>query len=242
MIMRILILISIFLSMAMSPAAAPWKVPEKLTYDLTWNGIPVGSATQSLIADGDTLQIRAMYRSNAWLSSIYPVENLVEVTLDWKAGYFPGEARQVLVRYREGRRLRDWSITFDHAANFARYKDHLTGEAAQAAISPGTADVMTSFYHARFLAVAPGDTISLPVIDGREPYLLEVKVLRTEKLRTIFGKVETLVVQPLVRPEGIFEGKQGITLWITNDQRRIPVRLRTKVTVGSVTASLVAVE
>ena len=79
-------------------------------------------------------------------------------------------------------------------------------------------------------------------MDGKEPYLLEVKVLRTEQLRTILGKVETLVVQPQVRPEGTFEGKRGITLWITNDQRRIPVKLRTKVTVGSVTASLAAME
>jgi len=240
--MRALILTVILLCLAASSLAAPGNVPEKLTYDLTWNGIPVGSATQSIMADGDNLQIRAVFRSNAWLSSIYPVENIVETTLARKAGYFPGEPRQVLVRYREGRRVRDWSIDFDHAAGSARYMDHLSGEAAQAAILPGTADMMTSFYHARHLAAAPGDTVVLPVMDGREPYLLEVKVLRTEKLGTIFGKVETLVVQPLVRPEGTFEGKRGITLWITNDQRRIPVKLRTKVTVGSVTASLVAVE
>ena len=239
---RTLILVAILLSLATPLAAGPGKIPEKLTYDLTWTGIPVGSATQSITADGDTLLISAVFRSNAWLSRIYPVENRIETTLVRKADYFPGEVRHIRVHYREGRRVRDWSIAFDHSASTGRYKDHLTGEEAQAAIRPGTADVISSFYQARYLPVAPGDTVSLPVMDGREPYLLEVKVLRTEKLRTIFGKVETLVVQPLVRREGTFEGKRGVTLWITNDQRRIPVKLLTKVTVGSVTASLAAAE
>ncbi|KAF0215769.1 MAG: hypothetical protein FD174_4015 [Geobacteraceae bacterium] len=240
--MRTLILIVTLLSLSTPLAAGSGKIPEKLTYDLTWTGIPVGSASQSITADGDTLHISALFKSNAWLSGFYPVENRIETTLVRKPDYFPGEVRQFRMRFREGSRVRDRSITFNHATNTAQYKDHLTNEKAIAAIRPGSADVMTAFYHARHLPIAPGDTISLPVMDGKEPYLLEVKVLRMEKLRTILGKVEALVVQPLVRPEGTFEGKRGITLWVTNDQRRIPVKMRTKVTVGSVTASLAAME
>jgi len=47
-----------------------------------------------------------------------------------------------------------------------------------------------------------------------------------------------LVVKPLVRAEGVFEGKGGVTIWFTDDARRIPVRAETKVSVGVVTATL----
>jgi Protein of unknown function (DUF3108) len=240
--MRTLIFTMLLITLATPLAAGPGKIPEKLTYDLSWTGIPVGTASQSIAADGDTLQIKAIFKANSWLSSFYPVENQIETTLVRRPGQFPGEVRLFRMRFREGGRVRDRSITFNHPAGTARYKDHLTGEEATAATMPGTSDVTSAFYHARHLPVAAGDTISLPVMDGKEPYLLEVKVLETEKLRTIFGRVETLVVQPMVRPEGTFEAKRGIKLWITNDARRIPVKLQTKVTVGSVTATLTGVE
>ena len=240
--MRILILSILLLALTTQLAAGSGKVPEKLTYDLTWTGIPVGSASQSITASGDTLHINALFKSNNWLSSFYPVENRIDTTISRKSGQFPGEVHQFRMRFREGARVRDRGITFNHVDNTAYYKDYLTGEETTALTTPGIADVTTAFYHARHLPLAPGNVLHLPVMDSREPYLLEVRILEIEKLRTIFGKVETLVVQPLVRSEGTFEGKGGVKLWITNDSRRIPVKIQTKVTMGSVTATLTGIE
>jgi hypothetical protein len=240
--MRILFATLFLLSLATPLTAVPGKIPEKLIYDLSWTGIPVGTASQSITAQGDTLQVAAVFTANSWLSSFYPVDNRIDTVLARKGGYFPGEVRQFRMRFREGARVRDRGITFHHGAGTAVYKDYQSGEEATVPVRPGTADVTSAFYHARHLPLAPGDTLSLPVMDGRDPYLLEVRVLETEKLRTILGRVETLVVQPMVRPEGTFEGKRGLKLWITNDARRIPVKLQTKVTVGSVTATLAGIE
>jgi hypothetical protein len=240
--MHTFLLSILFLLLAAPIAAGSGKIPEKLTYSLSWTGIPVGTASQTITSDGSILHINAMFKSNAWLSSFYIVENRIDTTLSPNPGYFPGDVRRFRMRFHEGPKVRDRSITFDHAAGTARYKDHVTGEEATAAILPGTSDVLTAFYHARHLPVACGDTISLPVMDGRDPYLLEVKILKLEKLRTILGTVETMVVQPMVRSEGTFEGKPWVRLWVTNDARRIPVKIQTKVTVGSVTATLTGIE
>lgn len=239
---RLIVASMLLLTLASPVNGGTGAIPENLTYDLSWGGIPVGTARQSITAEGDTLRISALFKSNGWLSSFYPVENRIDTTLSRRTGQFPGEVRQFRMRFREGNRLRDRSISFDHVTNRALYQDHLTHEEVRAPIRSGTSDVTTSFYSARHLPIAPGTTLHLPVIDGKEPYQLEVKVLKTEKLRTILGKVDTLVVQPLVRPEGTFEGKGGVTLWITNDARRIPVKIQTKVTVGHVTAILTGVE
>ena len=240
--MHTFLLSMLFLLLAAPIAAGSGKIPEKLTYSLSWSGIPVGTASQHITSDGSTLQITALVKSNDWLSRFFIVENRIETTLSRKPGYFPGEVLRFRMRFREGPRLRDRSITFDHVAGTARYQDHATGEEATAAVLPDTSDVMTAFYHARHLPVARGATISLPVMDGREPYLLKVKVLELEKLRTILGTVETLIVQPMVQAEGTFEGKTWVKLWVTNDDRRIPVKVQTKVTVGSVTATLTGIE
>jgi len=223
-------------------AAEPGTIPETLHYDLSWTGIPVGSARQSITRDGETIRIRASFASNSWLSRIHRVDNSIETTLRPDPSFTPGEVQEFHLRLTEGSLRRDRTITFDHRRRTARVRDHLTGDEAVHVIEPGTTDVTTAFYHARSLPLVPGDSFELPVIDGKEPYRLPVKVLRRETIRTIFGKTPTIVVEPLVRPEGTFEGKRGVTLWVTDDPRLIPVRIRTKVTVGSVTAQLVAVE
>lgn len=240
-IFRFILTIALTLS-ALPLSAVPGNVPEKLVYDLSWTGIPVGSAYQTITENRDDLIIKAAFTSNSWLSSIHPVENIIETHLSKKPGVFPGQVNSFHMRFHEGYLKRDKKITFDHKGGIASYIDNLTGEKAHSKILPGTSDVTTSFYQARHLPLTPGESISMPVIDGKEPYLLEVKILKKEKVKTIFGKVDTLVVEPMVRPEGTFEGKRGIKLWVTDDARRIPVKLQTKVTVGSVTATLVGVE
>jgi hypothetical protein len=240
--MRTLVTFILLLLMATPLTAATGKIPEKLSYDLSWGLIPIGTASQSITASGDSVQISAQFRSNGWLSSFYPVDNRIDTILSKKTGIFPGEVRQFRMRYREGAKVRDRSITFDHSTNVAHFKDHLTNEEVRTQVRPGTSDVTTSFYQTRHSPLTVGDTIHLPVMDGKEPYLLEVKIVKTEKLRTILGKVETLVVVPLVRSEGTFEGKRGVKLWLTNDARRIPVKIQTGVTVGSVTATLTKIE
>jgi hypothetical protein len=50
--------------------------------------------------------------------------------------------------------------------------------------------------------------------------------------------VDTIVIRPLVKAKGVFEGKGAVLIWLTDDARRIPVKAQTKVRMGSVTATL----
>ncbi len=107
---------------------------------------------------------------------------------------------------------------------------------------PRTFDIYASFYHVRYLPLEVGSSVFVNVLDGKECQRLEVRVLRRETLKTALGTVRTIVINPLVRSEGVFEGKGKVTIWLTDDSRRIPVKAETKVTVGSVIATLVAVQ
>jgi hypothetical protein len=63
-------------------------------------------------------------------------------------------------------------------------------------------------------------------------------VLRREELVTPLGRFKTIVIQPLLKSEGIFARTGDMFIWLTDDDRRIPVQMKSKVVVGSITATL----
>jgi len=65
-----------------------------------------------------------------------------------------------------------------------------------------------------------------------------VKVLRREEIVTPVGRFKTIVVHPLLKSEGIFARTGDMFIWLTDDERRIPVQMKSKVIVGSITATL----
>jgi len=214
------------------------RVPEKLVYSLSWTGIPVGTATQEIVEAGETRRITSTARSNDWLSAFFPVEDLIESTLDKSLAPFPGLTRYYRMQTREGRHRRDREITFEQEKGTARYHDRRSGDRRDIPITAPTYDVYGSFYYVRYLPLEVGKPATVTILDGTEPRSIEVRVLRKEKLATVLGEVDTVVIRPMVKQEGVFEGKGTVTIWLTDDARRIPVKAQTKVIVGSVTATL----
>lgn len=229
--------LALLLAVVLAGQARAMSAPEKLTYSLSWLGIPVGSATQEFTEDGAGRRIVSHARSNDWLSSFYPVDDRTESLLA-RDGLFPGESRSFRMVFKEGQRIRDRSLVFEPARRLAHFHDRVTGEQVDVPINPPLFDVYASFYHVRSLPLEVGKSHFLTILDGKEPRRIEVKVLRRERVSVPAGDFATIVVQPLVPAEGIFEGKRGITIWLTDDRRRLPVKAQTKVKVGSVTAVL----
>ena len=225
----------------LSPPLGAAPVPERLVYRLTWTGIAVGTATQEIRADGSSRKIVVTARSNDWLSAFYPVNDRIESQLDGQTGPFPGTPRYYRMQTSEGTHTRDREIHFNGDGT-AVFHDRRGGERVALKVPPRTYDIYSSFYHVRYLPLEVGSSVFVNILDGKESQRLEVKVLRRETLDTVFGSVRTIVIRPLVRSEGVFEGKGEVTIWLTDDSRRIPVRVQTKVIVGSVTANLVEMQ
>ena len=219
------------------PAVAGQKLPEKLTYNLSWTGIPVGKAVQEISDQGDTIKIVSSARSNDWLSTFYPVDDRTESVLD-KVGPFPGRSRSFKMLFKEGRRVRDREIRFHPQEMNALFLDHKNGDQVRIALESETFDIYSSFYYVRNQPLQPGRSIYINVLDSKKLRRIEIRVLRRERIKVPAGEFDTLVIEPMVKPEGVFEGKRGAYVWLTDDDRRIPVMAQTKVTVGSVTAVL----
>jgi hypothetical protein len=66
-----------------------------------------------------------------------------------------------------------------------------------------------------------------------------VSILRKEKVKVSgIGEVATVVVKPDLKSEGLFHRKGDIFIWLTDDEKRVPVKVETKVPIGKVVAEL----
>ena len=87
-----------------------------------------------------------------------------------------------------------------------------------------------------------GKVLSIDTYSDGKLYPLKVLIHRREEIRVPAGRFNCIVVEPMLEGEGIFNQTGRITIWLTDDDRRIPVRVRSKVFVGSISIRLVSIE
>ncbi len=223
-----------------SPAASAFNIPEKLVFDLTWTGVKAGTATLEIVNDKEQTKIISTAHSADWVSVFYKVDDRIESLLKKTQNEsMLGLPENYRVKLREGRHRRDKEVIFDHANRQAIFINHLSAEKKTFTIEKNTLDPLSSFYYIRTLKYEVGKSVYVDIFDSRKLWNVEVQVLRKEKIKTGLGEFDTVVIKPLMKSEGIFNRKGDMYIWLTDDLRRIPVKMQTKVAVGAVTATLV---
>jgi hypothetical protein len=214
-------------------------IPEKLIYDLTWTGIKAGTAVQEISSDSSETRIVSTARSADWISLFFPVEDRIEAVLTLSTPSKFGSTKAYRLKIREGSHRRDKEVYFDHAKGVAHYHDNLNGDKREIPIPANAMDTLSSFYFVRTLKLEVGKPVHLTILDNKTVWNVEVQVLRKEKIKTKLGTFDTIVIKPLMTSEGIMDRKGDMFIWLTDDHRLLPVRMKTKVKVGSITAALV---
>jgi hypothetical protein len=223
--------------------ASALGMPEKLVFDLTWTGIKAGTATMEIVRKSDAVHIVSTAKSAAWISIFYTVDDRVEsVLLKPEPTALVGQPQSYRMKIREGRHIRDREIAFDGEKHAAVYMDHLSGEKKALTFHGNVFDPLSSFYYVRTMKLEVGRPVFVDIIDNKKLWNVEVLVLRKEKISTKLGSFDTIVIKPLMKSEGIFNRKGDMLIWLTDDGRRLPVKMQTKVAVGSITATLVGGE
>jgi hypothetical protein len=102
-------------------------------------------------------------------------------------------------------------------------------------------DVLSSIYYARnidFSRYKEGDKIPFTMFLDNEVLNLYIRYLGTEVLKTKYGRFRTIKFRPLLVKGTIFEGGEKMTVWVTDDGNRVPVRIESPIVVGSVKVDL----
>jgi hypothetical protein len=134
----------------------------------------------------------------------------------------------------EGKRVRDDLIEFDYEKKVA-YRD-----GKPIAIEENTLDSLSSIYYIRLMDLESRQPIPLTVV-SRHLYPLTVVAQGRETVTTPAGTFKTIRVEPQ-GPEGLIGKGKTLTLWLTDDEKKMPVQLKSKLKVGTLTGKLKAVE
>lgn len=194
-------------------AGSAWlEVPEVTT----WNGQPVW-------------RLVARAESNGFFDKMYKVRNRIESFWDrdslfsWR--YFEDR--------HEGHFKANDTLWFDPAVRQVRYKNGQTYD-----VPAHVQDALSAFYFTRFQSLPLGGSVQFDYHASRKSAPMEVRVLGRQTVKTPAGKFNCVVIEPLLKAGGIFKNKGRLVIWLTDDERRMPVLMKSKVMIGSISVVL----
>lgn len=217
-------------------ANSAFGVGERLVFDVGFGFVIAGEAVME-IPDYDYYNGRKCYRiqfrvnSLPFFSTFYKVEDRYLSLMDVE-GLFPWRFEQ---RIREGGYKRDFNAEFDHINLVARTSE------GEYMIPQYVHDVVSAFYFTRtlnFSGFRPGQRIHLQNFYKDSTYQLDVKFRGKQTVEVPVGRFHCIVIEPLVKEGGLFKSEGSILLWLTDDERKIPIKVMSKIIIGSITAEL----
>jgi len=228
---------------------APWMKGERLTFSLGWGIITAGKAVLEVkpTKDGKT-EFYTLAHDEGSLKKIYPVSDTIYTRVRNK-GLMTEVFRKTL---NEGSYHNKSVIRFDRQGEKAWLSDTVFTDGkvrkvkrsadTVVAIQGAEHSIMSAFYLVRTLPLVVGDTSRFSAVSGKKRYELKVLVHGRESLKTKIGTVNTIKVEPVLDGDGIFVSKGRIFIWLTDDERRIPVLMECEIALGSIKAKLLKVE
>lgn len=219
---------------------------EIYNFVVTWGLIKGGNSSLS-VEEMETMNGRPTYHivsdanSSGVVDAFYHVQDRNEAWLD--------ASSLLTIRYEkhihEGKYRIDETDQLDqplHRYVVHSYRiDKNRYESKQGNLPPDIMDVLGSLYYVRTLPMAVGQSYTIDVFNGEKVWPLVVKIAKREKVKVPAGKFDCFLVEPFLREPGIFVAKgKKLEVWMTADARHMPVRMRSEVFIGHVSAELVS--
>ena len=222
----------------------PFYPGEKMTFQLKWSFITAGEAVIKVLPMEHLDGVKAFHivysgRTSPYVDLFYKVRDTVD-------SYIDAEVTHSLLykKLQQGKSQRDITVRFDWAENQALFSD--SGKKSKPiSIFPGTFDPLSVFYSFRLHDLEKYKEFETPVTDGKNCVMGKVRVIKRETIKVEGTSYDTYLVEPDLKDlRGVFKKSKGAALkiWVTADERCIPVRIKSKVIVGSFLADLVSFE
>ena len=208
-------------------------VGEQLVFEISYGPIKAGTAVMEVkeiipLNGRDCYHAISTARSNKIFSSFYKVEDRVESFFDAKG----------LFTWKFVQHLREGTYRADRFAHYDQENHTVTTNRGTMDIPPYVQDVLSTMYYVRTQQLEVGQVLYVTNHSGRKIYPLAVKVHRREFVEVPSGTFDCFVVEPMLKAGGLFKHEGRIWVWLTADEKKMPVLMKTKVIIGTVDAKL----
>jgi len=220
----------------------PFTEKEELTYHITWMGISAGTAKMCIKEkinkwNKELYHIASQADSSEFVSLIYKVKDRAHSYID-TSGIYPW---YYSIKQREGRYRANRIIIFDQENNKAFFTKN-DNPPREFSVPSMVQDPLSTLYFLRTKDLTIGKSVYIDTFSGKKTHRVEVQIVKREKLKTIFGKIDTILTKAILENidfKGIFRHKGNIFIWLTNDKKKLPVMMKTRIFIGSVNARLI---
>ena len=221
----------------------PFYPGEKLTFQLRWSLIPAGKAVLEVLPMETINGIKSYHfvmtaKTNSFVDVFYKFRTRIDAYTDINMTHSILYKKKKNVRNKN----KDVVVNFNWEKNKAIYS---TSKKTRKPIDvlPGSFDPFSAFYYTRLFDPNKNSIIKRPVTDGKKCVIGKASVIKRETIKVAGKTYDTYLIEPdLENVGGVFEKSKDaiIQLWITADKRRIPVKIKSKVVVGSFVGELVS--
>lgn len=220
-----------------------FKSGEKITYTVYYAvaGIYVNAGTATFTNTLEILNSRPVFHivgegnTNSSYDFLYRVRDKYETFIDTSTMQTLKFVRNV----NENGYKKYQNVTFNKTANTAVTNDGVFK------IPACIQDVVSAMYYARnidFSKLHPDDKIAFSMFLDNEVFNMYIRYLGRETIKTKYGKFSTIKFKPLLLKGTIFEGGENMTVWVTDDENHIPVRVESPIVVGKVKVDMMNYE
>lgn len=212
-----------------------FPVGERIAYRILWGRIPAAvSVASSEWVDHDgrrLLAIRFETKSNRVLSTFYPVDDFIESLVEPET-FLPVRFTK---RLNEGRYHCDETTEFDHERGVAVFTNNRSGRRREYAIEPDTRDLVSFMYGMRRVELPVGSRREFRVMADEKLYDLTLRAAKKVGIGLPnHGKVNSVQLEPEAAFQGLFVRSGKMTVWVSDDDRRVITKAAIKVPVAHV--------
>jgi hypothetical protein len=208
---------------------------ETLDYTVTWMKVTGGTARMTIAPlddDKTRYRVTSVVRSGGSIGRLFKVRDEIESIID-RADF--STLRYTKRLDERGDKELEVTTVEDGVATRKRHKTR------RMSVPRPILDPFSVIYYCRNLDLAPGKSYELTLLSDMKIYTVNARVVRREQLQTPAGTFKTVLVEPQMVSGGV-ERDERLFIWYSDDERRLPVRIRTEVKFGSVTATLKGIQ
>jgi hypothetical protein len=210
----------------------------KVHYGLLIAGYATIEVEEATHKDQSVYHVIGKGYSTGMTKFFFKVEDLYESYID-KDNRNP---YRFVRKINEGGYVKNQEGFFDQKSNKILVKDYKHKTEKTFGVPTNTQDILSSFYYLRnypnINKIKPGESVSIDMFFDNETTKFKLKFIGRENITTKFGVVSTMIFRPLVQSGRIFKERESLTIWISDDYNKIPVRIKARLLVGSLKADL----
>ncbi len=218
----------------------PFGVGEELKFEISFEFVTGGEATMAVESIDDfnghpCYKIVSLARSTGTVDFFYKVRDRIESWRDVDGGF----SRLFVKQLNEGKHKYSKRLEYMPDQGIAYLYENKSQKIPDTLEVVGKIhDVLGAFYQMRTMPLAVGSSVWIDVHDIRDRYSLEVKVIGRERLKVPAGTFDCLIIEPLLESSGLFRKEGDMQVWITDDEHRMPVMMKSWLYFGRVFAKL----